>query len=358
MNEKESRSIINHDILFQIENHVRENGNLSLKLLGFADEVAVSGYSFPSSFDDDEARNHLKKLKYKNLLGLLNSAYKKMGISSLSKKEFDKCIEAGSEYWYLHISFEIPVPLRSQVHLKVQPHNFMFFLTNYEEGKNTDFKMMYSSELFFNYSEGFDRAIYLDFENPEIAEDEKYQAAISDLETVIHCVCKKIDIEIPEDLRSTEFDQLIPQAPTFATFESLIDFMTCGNYDRSEYKKDAKKLQECYKKGIDVCDMHEETLTILGSYEMAYYSDWKFDPEDIEYGISGILGEEFRFEYPAETYSHNLFPYIQSELAKQELTLMNIDTFGDSYLFFVVKIATIDRLVAIAQTIDLKIERI
>jgi hypothetical protein len=356
MNNSKPPQIINADILGQIENYVRENDNFTFKRLGFANEIAVNGYSVPSSFDYDEARSQLKQLKYKNLLNLLNSSYKKMGIASLSKKEFDQCIAAGSEYWYLHISFETPVPLSSQVHLKIQPHNFMFFLTNYEEGKNTDFKMMYSSEIFIRYTEAFDRAIYLDLDATEL--DEKYQSVISQLESVIYGICKRIEIEIPQDLQSETLDLLIVQPPTLATFELLLKLITRDLYKDSVYRKDAKKLQKAYGKVTEEDQMHWEVMSTLATYEMTYDSDWKFDPEDIEYGISTMLGAEFSFEYPEDTYSHGLFPHIQTELAKQELTLMNIDTGGDSYLFCIVNIIDVDRILELAQSIDLKIERI
>jgi hypothetical protein len=241
MKKHEKTSIINSDILGRIENYVREHENFTLKLLGFAGEITISGYSFPSSFDYDEARNGLSKLKYKSLISLLNSTYKKLGISKLSQKEFDNCIGSGSEYWYLDIAFATPVPLSEAINLKLQPHNFMFFMTNHEEGKNTNFKMMYSDKLFFNYVEGFDRAIYLDFERPEIAKNEKYQTAISCLEAVLYWACKTIEIEIHEYLELTKFDRLILPEPTLETFESLIELMTLSRYSNSEYKKDAKK---------------------------------------------------------------------------------------------------------------------
>jgi hypothetical protein len=356
MNAKEKRSIIDRDILDRIENYVRENDNFTVNLFGFADEIAVHGYSFPSSFDYDEARSQLKKLKYKNLLDLLNSTYKKMGISSLSKKEFDKWIATGSEYWYLHISFEIPVPLGSQVHLKVQPHNFMFFLTNDEEVGSTGFKILYSGEIFFEYTEAFDRAIYLDLNSTEL--DEKYKTAISQIESAIYGICKTIEIDIPQDLQSETLDRLIVQPPTLETFELLLKLITRDLYQDSVYRKDAKKLQKSYRKVAEEDEMHWEVMSNFATYEMTYDSDWKFDPEDIEYGISAILGEEFSFEYPEDTYSDGLFPYIQTELLKKELTLMNIDTFGDSYLFCIVNIIDVDRILELAKSIDFKIERI
>jgi hypothetical protein len=92
MNERNYQTILNAEILSQIENHVKESEGLSLKLLGFTDEITVNAYAFPSSFDDDETQSQLKKLKYKNSVHLLNAAYRKLGITELSKSDIKQCI--------------------------------------------------------------------------------------------------------------------------------------------------------------------------------------------------------------------------------------------------------------------------
>jgi hypothetical protein len=139
-------------------------------------------------------------------------------------------------------------------------------------------------------------------------------------------------------------------------------------FDDSAYKKDAKRLQNFHKKGKDEMEMHEKFRNILADYylvenevciqDSTYYSDWKFDPEDIEVGITNMLETEFTFYYPPETYSHELFPYIQTELEKQNLSLMNLDTFGDSYLFFIANKNEVERILELSQIIGIKIEKI
>jgi hypothetical protein len=57
-----NHSILNSNILGQIENYAIEHDGLSLKLLGFTDEITVNAYAFPSSFDDEETQSQLKKL--------------------------------------------------------------------------------------------------------------------------------------------------------------------------------------------------------------------------------------------------------------------------------------------------------
>ncbi len=354
-----NHSILNSNILSQIENHTIEHDGLSLRLLGFTDEITVNAYAFPSSFDDEETQSQLKKLKYKSSVHLLNAAYRKLGITELSKANIKQCIAGEIEYWYLQISFRTPIALELQNHYKTKNHHFMIFLGDPDpddDAGEDGLRMLYSSQLLFNYVQEFDRAIYLDLDATDLAEN--YQTAISQLESVIYGICRTIELEIPPNLQSEALDLLIIQPPTLATFELLLKLITCDLYKDSAYRKDAKKLLKSSQKVTEEDQMHWEIISTLATYEMIFDSDWKFDPEDIEYGISEILGTEFRCEYPEDTYSHGLFPYIQTELAKQGLILMNIDTFGDSYSFCIVNIVDVDRILELAQSIDLKIERI
>lgn len=359
MNERDRHSILNSRILSQIENHVQEHESLSLKLSGFAGEITVNAYAFPSSFDDDETRSQLNKLKYKSPVHLLNAAYRKLGITELSKADIKACITGALEYWYLDISFSTPIPPELQNHYKTQNHQFMIFLGDPEpddDAEEDGLRILYTSQFIFNYVQEFDRAIYLDLDDSKL--DEKYQTAISQLESVIYGVCKTIEIEIPQSLQSAALDLLIIPPPTLETFKSLLKLLTRSSCEDKEYQKDAKKLQTFHKKGVDEFELHDKVRDILDRYDAVYYSDWKFDPEDIEYGCSSILEEEFTFEYPDETYAHDLFPYLQAELAKRELKLLNIDTGGDSYLFCIVNITDVDSILELAHSIDLKIDRI
>jgi hypothetical protein len=358
MNEHNHHSILNTQILSQVESYVQEHDGLSLKLLGFADEITVNAYAFPSSFDDDETRSQLKQLKYKSSVHLLNAAYRKLGITELSKADLKHCIAGNLEYWYLDISFGTPISPELRNHYKTQNHNFMIFIGDPEPGDEVEedgLRILYTNQLIFNYVQEFDRAIYLDLDSDL---DEKYQIAISQIESVIYGICKTIEIEIPQDLQSETLDRLVIAPPTLETFKSLLNLLTRNKYEDKEYQKDAKKLQTFCKKAVDEFELHCKVRDILDRYDAVYYSDWKFDPEDIECGFSTILEEEFTFEYPEKTYSEDLFPYLQVDLAKRALTMLNIDTNGDSYLFCIVNIADVDSILELAQSIDLAVERI
>jgi hypothetical protein len=370
---KMSLDIIDRNILALIENHVIEHNGLNLKLLGFVGKISVAAYSFPSSFDYDEARSQLTALKYENLVHLLNATYQKLGIDELSQADFEKSVAQGSEYWYLHIDFNTPIAPELRKFFKSQAHNFIIFLTEAEDDRG--FRLMYSRNYFLRYVEEFNRAIYLDLDELDANEDESYKIDISHLESVIYGICKTIGIDIPVNLQSATLDRLILQPPTLETFECFLKLVTRDSFDDLEYKKDAKDLEVLYRERGKYSELsknpdfdedsdndevvwHIEVRMVLEDYEMAYYSDWKFDPENIEWALSNILGEDFTFEYPEDTHSQDLFPCIQAALKQKNLELMNIDTCGDSYLFFVANIDDIDRILEIGQKIDLNIERV
>ncbi|RZJ55013.1 MAG: hypothetical protein EOO44_02920, partial [Flavobacterium sp.] len=87
----------------------------------------------------------------------------------------------------------------------------------------------------------------------------------------------------------------------------------------------------------------------------AWNSDWKFDPEDAEYFISEMIGQDLNFNYPEETYSHDLFPYIQSALEKHNLELLSYETYGDSYLFFVANKEDVGRILQLSELTKIEV---
>lgn len=71
-----------------------------------------------------------------------------------------------------------------------------------------------------------------------------------------------------------------------------------------------------------------------------------------------MIGEDLNFAYPEETYSHDLFPYIQSALEKRGLELMTYDTLGDNYLFFVVNKKEVNRILELSQLTNIPIDKL
>ncbi len=349
--------ILNALLLTQIQDYIYENGALTFKLKGFLEEIKVYCFSYPNSFDDANSKRQLKNAKLNSFYELMNVFYKKVGIDEVDLKT----INEDDEFFYLHIDYFTKPSPEMASYFRHEKHNFMITQT----GNPEIFKATYHKGIYIDSIKFIIDSEYIDSENPQT---EIHKEAVENLEKIIYGICKKANIQIPKDIDVSKFENLIIKTPEISDFEDLLQLITRNVFDDSAYKKDAKRLQTFQKKEKDEMQMHKKFRDILADYyvvedeicvqDLSYYSDWKFNPEDIELGISNILAVDFTFAYPSETYSHDLFPYIQTELAKQNLELINCDTFGDSYLFFVVNKNEVDRVFELSQAIGIKFKKL
>ncbi len=96
---------------------------------------------------------------------------------------------------------------------------------------------------------------------------------------------------------------------------------------------------------------------VLERYGATWRSDWKFEPEEMEAIVRNLLGwEEWEWEYPEETYSEELFPYVQAALERDGLVLCDVPTGDDCYLFAIFWLDDIEAVQATAQRLDLEVE--
>jgi hypothetical protein len=350
----QEKSIINAPIIIQIEDYMYNKGVLNFKLKGFVEEITVYYFSFPNSFDDPHSRRQLKNVKLNSFYELMNVLYKKLDIDEVDLTS----IQEGDEYCYLQIEYFTKPSSQTASVFRHEKHSFIITQT----GDPEIIKIAYHKG---NYVDYVKFTMNIDAVN---LENEIHQEAIQNLEKIIYGICNKINIEIPKEIEVSKFENLVINTPDIKDFIKLLQLVTRNLFDDSAYKKDAKRLQTFHKKGKDEMEMHEKFRAIVGEYyltenevcvqDATFFSDWKFDPEDIEAGITSILRTEFAFAYPPETYSADLFPYLQTELAKQNLELMNADTFGDSYLFFIANKNEVERILELSQTIGIKVDRL
>ena len=100
-----------------------------------------------------------------------------------------------------------------------------------------------------------------------------------------------------------------------------------------------------------------DIFCVLRRYGATWYSDWKFEPEEMEAIVRNLLGwEEWEWEYPEETYSEELFPYVQAALERDGLVLCDVPTGDDGYLFAIFWLDDIEAVQATAQRLDLEVE--
>ena len=226
------------------------------------------------------------------------------------------------------------------------------------------FRMAYIKGIFMDYIKNILDSEYIDLKNPQ---KQEHQQVLLDLENIIFGACQKANIEIPKEIDVSKFENSVIKAPELESFVDFLILTTRDEYQLKSYKSDAKRLQKLFEKGYDEYKYADKVIKILEEYYMTddddvflfnsfFKSDWKFDPEDAIAIIENILGNSFSFDYPEETFAHNLFPYMQTALAKEDLELMSVDCHGDNYLFFIANKNDVSTIIALSQTIGISIQ--
>ncbi|SHG91691.1 DUF6630 family protein [Flavobacterium defluvii] len=348
------KSIISFDIIDPIYSYLyNEKSNLEFKVKGIQDNVFVNLFYFPGSLDHEQAQAEIKKAGFNTSYEVLNELYKKMNIGILS----DEMIQEGLEYDFIHIQFySEPTTDEKKVFKRAIKNFIIFFCCTDNSLEINDFRILYSGTYFFDYTKGLLESELLDITNPK---NESQEIGIRDFKLVLQGICQYLNIEIPETIELPSLENLIEtEEVTAKTFEEFINLVSRGNAEEKELKTQSKKLLKNYQK--ETKEYHE---IIEGHFDLfesvnTWNSDWKFNPEDAECFISEMIGEDFNFEYPEETYSHDLFPYIQSALEKRGFELMSYDTKGDNYLFFVANKNDVDRILELSELTNIEIDKL
>ncbi|MDW8849209.1 hypothetical protein SD960_03835 [Flavobacterium sp. MMLR14_040] len=347
------KSIVSFDVLNAIYSYLYNvNDQIEFKMKGVHHTVVTNLFTFPSAFNYEQAKNEFEKSGLKDAYGLLNELYQKIDIGALSQEE----IEKGLEYDYIHIQFYSEPPARIKKDLKHIFHNFIIFFCCTNSLETNDFRILYTSDFFMDYVKGIRNAQFIDIKNPQ---NDVQEIGFKEFEKVLQAICQYINIEIPESVELPSTENLIEdEEVTVETFEEFINLVSRGNADDKLVKKQSKKLLKNFKKGPE--NYYETVEAHWGLFDSVdcWNSDWKFDPEDAEYFISEMIGHDLNFAYPEETFSHNLFPYIQSALEKLDLELMTYDTHGDNYLFFVANKNDVGRILALSELTKIEVNQL
>ena len=319
---KNDSSIINTENLNKIYDYLVFDENkysLKFKLKNFKNEVVVHLFSFPFSFPNESFKTDFKKFNFKNSYDLLNT-YLNQYDEEITEEE----IKNEEVFDYIEIGFDtIPEPKYKGL-LNTQSHYFRFFLYFIDE-KVTDFRLICTASPYFSTVENFANSKRINLDN---IEEETQKTGIDYLEKVFYGICQKLNFEISKEIDTSKFENLIIKAPDLDSFINFLALSTQHNYADSSYKKDAKRLQKLFEKGYDEYKYSEKFRNILAEYYMTddndvilfdsfFNSDWKFDSGDAIAIVESITGNQFSFNYPEETYSHELFPYIQTALAEK-----------------------------------------
>jgi len=347
------KSIVSFDVIEPVYNYLySQKSDLEFKMKGIQGNVSVNLFYFPGSFDHEEGIAEIKKAGFNNSYEVLNELYKKMDIGTLS----EEMIQEGLEYDFMHIQFYSEPTSEEKKFFKRSIKNFVIFFCSTNSLETNDFRILYSGKHFFDYTKGLLESEVLDINNPK---NESEEIGIRDFKLVLQGICQYLNIEILKNVELPSSENLVAnEEATEKDFEEFIQLVSRGNIEEKELKKQSKKLFKNYKK--EAKEYHDIVGDHFAFFESihAWNSDWKFDPEDAEYFISNLIGEDFTFDYPEETYSHELFPYIQSELEKSNLELLTYETFGDNYLFFVANKDEVERILELSELTKIEINQL
>ncbi|MCR4030975.1 MULTISPECIES: hypothetical protein [Flavobacterium] len=347
------KSIISFDVIEPIYSYLyNQQSNIEFKVKGIQENVIVNLFYFPGSLDHEEGNAEIKKAGFNNSYEVLNELYKKMNIATLS----DENIKEGLEYDFIHIQFYSEPTAEEKKFFKRSIKNFVLFFCCTNSLEINDFKMLYSGRHFFDYTKGLLESELIDPNNPK---NESEEIGIRDFKLVLQGISQYLNIEIPKTVGFPSVENLVAfEEVTENTFQEFIKLISRGSVEQKELKKQSKKLFKNFNRPEeDYYDVVEEHFLLFESID-AWNSDWKFDPEDAEYFISDLIGEDFTFDYPEETYSHDLFPYIQSALEKLNLELMSYNTNGDNYLFFVANKEDVGRILELSELTKIEIDQL
>lgn len=347
---KDPKSIISFDILYQLYSHLYyESSKLNYKIKGIHDTVSVNLYSIPFSFDHDEGKTEIMKAGFNNAYEILNELHKKVNIEALSDEE----MKEGLDYYYIHIEFLSQPSAEVKKNLKHFVNNFIIFFSCTDGTETNDFKLLYNNHYFFDYTEGLLELEKVDIKKPA---NEVQKIGFKDFEIVLQGICEYLEIEIPTNIVKPSSENLIQEDTSVVHFQEFLRLISRGKIKEELLESQAKVLFQAFVAGVENYD-YDEGFDFCEGID-CWSNDWKFDAEESEAIISDLINQDFKYDYPDETYGDDLFPYIQIELAKQNLELMNYDTKGDSYLFFVVNKNDVNRILELSELTEINMEQL
>lgn len=325
-----------------------ENSSVKFKMKEIEDYIYINRYSFPSSFNHPKGIQEIKGCGYSNAYEVLNALYSKMDISPVEQNVIDEDLE----FDCIQLQFYSKASSFNPNLKRVLQNFFIFFCCDNESETINGFRLMYVSNRYFtNFTRSLLETEYFDF---NVEKTGLEAVALQDLQKVIIGLCQHLDISVPASLSSQNFSI---EKPTVSHIEEFFKLITRNSISSQELKNISNDLFSQLQEQNDDYDFIEDSLEFCENLNF-WNSDWKFDPEDAAYFISEILDQDFNFEYPENIYSDDLFPYLQIELAKQDLELMTFETNSDSYLFFVANKNEVDRILELSQIIDIGVEKL
>lgn len=323
-------------------------------------------YEIPNSYQDIETElNVLKNNGFSNFYELLNKVHEKAEIGLIDTEEW---LKNDGQYNLMQFNFRTDPSEEEQSYFKSALHKFYVLFVIVGDGEEINaYRIFYKRGMDYSIAGLLDSTDIVDLNNP----DSEIEPAVAELEKVLAAMSQETRVEINKGITDKYPNARVSREITLQDFKDVLDLANYWEIEDLEEKAQYLYEQNYRDKDELIAELEEKDedweyyddgyfpLRFEIIHEDNYwYSDWKFDPEDIEGIIGSFLDESWNFNYPEETYSHDLFPYIQKALAERDLELMNMNTLGDSYGFFLVKKENVAPLLSLSAKMALGIEQL
>ncbi|MCL1691543.1 hypothetical protein CMU59_15415 [Elizabethkingia anophelis] len=323
-------------------------------------------YEIPNSYQDSETDlNVLKNNGFSNFYELLNKVHEKAEIGLINIEEW---LKNDRQYNLMQFNFRTDSSKEVQSYFKSALHKFYVLFVIVGDGEEINaYRIFYKRGMDYSIAGLLNSVDIVDLNNP----DSEIEPAVAELEKVLAAMSQETRVEINKGITDKYPNARVSREVTLQDFKDVLDLANYWEIEDLEEKAQYLYEQNYRDKDELIAELEEKDED-WEYYDDGYfplrfeiihddnywYSDWKFDPEDIEGIIGAFLDERWNFNYPEETYSHDLFPYIQKALAERDLELMNMNTLGDSYGFFLVKKENVAPLLSLSAKMALGIEQL
>ncbi len=326
-------------------------------------QFEAAWFNFPDYYKSS-TNEVLKENGFDNFYQILNKKYASANIDTIDTAQ---AIASDDTYTILEFSFATTPVTENEKLIFKKVTCFFYFILVSTRNSNLDngFRVFFTRPTSIYSVVNFINAKYVaDINNPE----NNALIYAEALERNLVALSQHLKLPISSKLQKKYPESLLLGAVTENDIKRLIQLISRNLYD---YDVDqlANELFTDYQKNWEELNDEADHPTqqyfpnrydVL-LYENCWFTDWKFNPEDADAFIGNIIHPnnlEGIFEYPENTYSHNLFPYIQAALDKMDLQLMDLDCEGDSYCFFVVNKQDVAEVLNLSQKIKIGVEKV
>ena len=174
----------------------------------------------------------------------------------------------------------------------------------------------------------------------------------------------KIDIKpIPEEEKVMPTQEHLAKFLAFCGVEQdVIDenkerlLKALEEYTPDEYGDISEAMAEMMEYSHKI-QRTEPVIEIIREYGVCRFSDWKFYAEELEEYILDLADfSDWKWEYPTDTYSADLFPYMRKQLSLYHLWLCHLDEGADAYLFLLFSEKDMPEIMKLARILDLPLK--